>query len=196
MSVSLPTNPAPNGATPLLLDFGGELTPFLGGPVTRLNRIGSRLSIRVTMPPLRGAVARQFQVRLLRGKSEGAILPWPLLDLDPGSPPDPRISATSNGSALSINGLGSGYQFVEGQPISVIHGGRRYVHLITGAVTAPTGSANVGVFPPTRTAYSVGSVVEISAPKIEGSVSPGDELSWEMAVTHTMGFSFSIVESR
>src|SRR3546814_1999520 len=29
--IVLPSDPAPNGATPMLRDFGGTLTPFLGG---------------------------------------------------------------------------------------------------------------------------------------------------------------------
>lgn len=196
MSVTLPTDPAPAGAEPLLVDFGGELTPFLGGPVRRLNRIGTRLALRVTMPPIRGDVARQFQVRLLRGKQEGAVIEWPLLDLDPGSPPSPAIAASSTGTALSLKGLGAGYAFVEGQPISVVSGGRRAMHLTTGAVIASGGgTATVGVFPPTRWTYAVDDVVEVAVPKIAGRVSPGDELSWSMALEHTMGFAFSVVES-
>ncbi len=197
MSVTLPTDPAPAGAEPLLVDFGGELTPFLGGPVRRLNRIGTRLGLRVTMPPIRGDVARQFQVRLLRGKQEGAVIEWPLLDLDPGSPPSPAIAASSSGTALALKGLGAGYTFVEGQPISVVSGGRRATHLTTGAVTASgAGTVTVGVFPPTRWTYAVDDVVEVAVPKIAGLVSPGDELSWSMAIEHTMGFAFSVVESR
>lgn len=197
MSITLPSNPAPAGAEALMLDFGGELTPFLGGPVRRLNRIGTRLGLRVTMPPIRGAVARQFAARLARGKQEGVVLDWPLLDLLPGTPPDPRIASASSGTAISVKGLGAGFQVTEGQPLSVISGSRRYVHLSTGEVTADgSGNAVLGVFPPTRTTYSINDVVEIAQPRIEGLVSPGDELSWSMAVEHTMGFSFSVIESR
>lgn len=197
MTVTLPTDPAPAGAVPLLVDFGGELTPFLGGEVRRLNRIGTRMGLRVTMPPIRGDVARQFQVRLMRGKQEGAVIEWPLLDLDPGSPPAPAIASASNGTALALKGLGAGYTFVEGQPVSVVSGGRRYFHLTTGAATASGGgTVSLGVFPPTRVTYAVDDVVEVALPKIEGRVSPGDELSWEYAVTHTMGFAFSIVEAK
>src|SRR3546814_15841447 len=34
------------------------------------------------------------------------------------------------------------------------------------------------IFPPLRTSLSVNDVVEIAAPKIEGHVLPGEELSW------------------
>ncbi len=197
MAIALPTWPAPAGAEPWLVDFGGELVPFLGGPVQRINRLGTRLGLRVTMPPMRGDVARQFQTRLLRAKFDRALLEWPLLDLDPGAPPNPQINATSSGTAVSVKGLGSGYQVVEGQPLSIIHGGRRYVHLATGSVVANgAGVAAIGVFPPSRVTYSVNDTVEIVTPIIEGLVSPGDELGWSLAVEHTMGFSFSVVESK
>lgn len=195
-AIHLPTNPAPADAAPVYIDFGGVLTPFLGGPVQTIGRIGTRLGLRVTMPPLRGVVARQFQARLPRGKKDRVIIPWPLLDLDPGSPPNPQINATSNGTALAIKGLGAGYVFYEGQPISVIHDDRRYMHIVTGNAAANgSGIAAVGVWPPTRVPYSADDVVEIAEPKIEGLVSPGDELSWGYALEHTMGFSFSVVES-
>lgn len=197
MAIVLPSTPAPNGAQALLQDFGGELVPFLGGEVQRLNRLGSRLGIRVTMPPMRGVVAGQFTARLLRGRQERVLLEWPVLDFDPGTPPAPMIAAASSGTALSLKGLGTLYQVAEGQPLSVVHGGRRYMHICTGAVTANTvGSAVVGVFPPTRVTYSVNDAVEIAAPKIEGLVSPGDELSWEMSLAHTMGFAFSVMETK
>lgn len=197
MAIALPTWPAPSGAEPWLVDFGGELVPFLGGPVQRINRLGTRLGLRVTMPPMRGDVARQFQTRLLRAKFDRALLEWPLLDLDPGAPPNPQINATSSGTAVSVKGLGAGYQVVEGQPLSIIHGGRRYVHLATGPVVANgAGVAAIGVFPPSRVTYSVNDTVEIVTPIIEGLVSPGDELGWSLAVEHTMGFAFSVVESK
>lgn len=196
--ITLPTDPAPNGATAFLQDFGGELTPFLGGPVQRINRLGTRLGLRVTMPPIRGSVARQFVSRLLRGKQEGVILEWPLLDLEPEPVNSPVIGTSSSGTALSMTGLVPGNKLYEGQPISVVANGFRYTHIVTGGVTASIfmGAANVGVFPPTRVTYPSGSVVEITTPKIEGFVSPGDELSWEMALEHTMGFSFSVLEAR
>lgn len=197
MAITLPTSPAPSNAQALLQDFGGELTPFLGGPVQRINRIGTRLGLRVTMPPMRGATARQFQARLLRGKQERVLMEWPLMDLSVGSPPSPAINSTSSGTALSIKGLGAGYAFVEGQPISVLSGSRYYMHILTGAATANgSGVAAVSIFPPTRVTYATNDIVQITAPIIEGLVSPGDEIGWDMAIAHIVGIAFSVVESK
>src|SRR3546814_3371142 len=69
--IVLPSDPAPNGATPMLRDFGGTLTPFLGGPEQRINRLGTRLGIRVSMPPMRnGDNGRIFVSRPLQAKQD------------------------------------------------------------------------------------------------------------------------------
>ena len=92
MTISLPTDPKPNGATPVLRDFGGVLTPFLGGPEQRINRVGTRFGLRVTMPPLESSVdGRLFVARLNQAKTDRLVMEWPLLDFDPGSPGSPAI---------------------------------------------------------------------------------------------------------
>lgn len=197
MAVILPTNPGPLSARGFPIDFGGVQKPFLGGPEQRQNRLGMRMGLRVTMGVLRGVVARQFTSRLMRGLTQGVLYDWPLLDLDPGSPPAPAIAATSTGTAIQVKGLGAGYLFVEGQPLSVIHDGRRYMHLTTGVIAAnSSGVAVVGINPPTRVSYSENDTVEIVQPKIQGFIATGDEAGWDMAIEHTMGFGFTITESR
>ncbi len=197
MAIALPTCPLPNVSQPFLRDFGGDLVPFLGGPEQRINRLGTRLGCRFTMPEMEDDEARPFLSALLRGRQDTVLMPWPLGTFDPGAPPSPAISATSTGTALSLKGLGAGYQVREGQPLSVIHGGRRYMHLSTGDVTANgSGVANIGVFPPTRVTYSADDVVELVAPIIQGKVSPGDEITWQMALELDIAISFSVVESR
>lgn len=198
MAIALPTSPAPNGAQPLLRDWGGVLTPFLGGPEIAIERLGKRFGIRVTMPPMRGEVARQFVSRLLRGKKEGVLLEWPLLDFDPGSPGSPTIyTPAAGGSAIAMQGLSPGYAIKEGQFFSVIHSGRRYMHMSTGNVTANgSGTAAVSIFPQLRTAVSISDTIEMDPPMIQGLVSPGDEFGWDMALEHTVGLSFSVMESK
>lgn len=197
MTISLPTDPYPNGATPFLRDFGGILTPFLGGAEQRINRIGTRFGIRVTMPPLPSeTTGRTFVSALLRARAERLLMPWPLLSFDPGTPPDPKVkTAISGGSAVALKGLGAGYQAKNGQFISFVHASRRYVHMITGdGIADGAGDLTVGIFPPLRVALSVNDVVEVVMPMIEGHVLPGDELGWEMALDHNIGLSFSVYE--
>lgn len=198
MAISLPTTPAPNGATPGLQDFGGFLEPFLGGPVQRINRVGSRFALRVTMPPMREDGARAFIARLLQGRTQTVVMPWPLLGFVPGNPGAPLISAApAGGSAIAIKGLTAGYAVKEGQFFSIVHGGRRYMHMFTAAATA-NGSGVIAaapIFPMLRTNLAVNDVLEIATPMIEGNVLPGDELNWELNVARLVGLAFSVVEA-
>src|SRR3546814_19804997 len=68
--------------------------------------------------------------------------------------------------------------------------------MFTASVVASgTGTVTASIFPPLRTSLSVNDVVEIAAPKIEGHVLPGEELSWQLALDHTTGISFSVMEA-
>src|SRR3546814_160979 len=102
--IVLPSDPAPNGATPMLRDFGGTLTPFLGGPEQRINRLGTRLGIRVSMPPMRnGDNGRIFVSRLLQAKQDRLLMDWPQPGFTIGAPGSPLVStAASGGTALAI----------------------------------------------------------------------------------------------
>lgn len=197
-AVALPTCPMPDSIQPFLRDFGGNLTPFLGGPEQRINRLGTRFGVRYTMPPLEGADARAFVARLVRGRFDRVLMPWPVTDFDPGDPGNPTINANySGGSAIVLEGLDVSYTILEGQFFSIVHAGRRYMHMSTGNAS-PDGSGVVvmSIFPPLRTAVSIGDVVEIASPMIEGMVSPGDELGWQYALTSDTAISFSVVESK
>lgn len=196
-AITLPTCPVPNEAEMRVRTFGGILVPFMGGPDQTYNRPGTRVGVLFVMPSLDNDEMRAFTARLMRAKQVGGIMNYPLFDFDPGSPPNPRISAASTGTALSMSGLGPDYLMREGQPFSVIHGGYRYLHFATGDVTASgAGTAVISIFPPTRVTFAVNDVVEIAEPKIEGNVSPGEEFGWPVALDNTTDLSFSIVESR
>lgn len=199
MAISLPADPAPNGATPFLRDFGGVLTPSLGGPELRINRVGTRFGLRVTMPPLLSDEAgRLFVARLLQARFDRLLMEWPLLDFDPGTPGAPLISAAvSGGSVIAIKGLAAGYQVREGQFFSIVHGGRRYVHMFTAGATADSSGliSAATIFPILRTSLSVNDVLELAQPMIEGNVLPGDELSWDVDTARLIGLSFSVSEA-
>lgn len=195
--ISLPTNPSPNGMTPMLRDFGGTLTPFLGGPEQLIVRAGTRFGARVSLPPLRtNELGRIYISRLLQGRQNFALLRWPLLEFDPGTPGTPLVAtAASSGTSLALKGLTAGYVLKEGQFFSVISGGQRYLYMVTADVTASgAGTATATIFPLLRKAVSVNDVVEIAQPMIEGLISSGDELSWEIASNRFMGISFTIME--
>ena len=197
MPVTLPTCPYPTDYQVLLRDFGAVLTPFLGGPEQRINRLGMRFGLRLTMPPMDADEGMVYLSRLLQGRQSTVILPWPLLDFDSGTPGSPLVSAAvASGTAIPIKGLTPGYQVKEGQFFSVIHSGRRYVYMFTADATANgSGNLSAAIFPLLRTALSTNDVIEIAQPKIEGLVLPGEEISWQIGLDNAREFSFSVLEA-
>lgn len=198
MTIAFPTSPAPAACTPFLKDFGAVMEPFLGGPSTRINRVGTRFGVRVTMPSLRSETdGRLIVSRLLQARLDRLLMRWPGLDMEPGAPGAPvAAAATAGGSVLPISGLTAGYAVREGQFFSLIHGGRRYLHQFTAAVAAnAAGAMTATLFPPLRVAVAAGDALEIALPMIEGFVLPGDELNWEMALARRVNLSFSVVEA-
>lgn len=197
-AITLPTFPSPNGMQVLLRDFGGTLTPFLGGPEQLLVRAGTRFGARVSIPPIRtDDLGRVYVARLLQGRTNGILMRWPLLEFNPGSPGSPKIAtAALSGSSIALKGLTAGYVIKEGQYFSIIVSGKRYLHMATANVTASgTGTATVSIFPLLRKGVAVDNVVEIAQPMIEGFVSPGDELGWEISSNRFMNINFTIMES-
>ena len=197
MPVTLPTCPYPTDYQVLLRDFGAVLTPFLGGPEQRINRLGMRFGLRLTMPPMDADEGMVYLSRLLQGRQSTVILPWPLLDFDPGTSGAPLVSAAvTSGTTIPIKGLTPGYQVKEGQFFSVIHAGRRYVYMFTADATANgSGNLSAAIFPLLRTALSINDVIEIAQPKIEGLVMPGEEISWQIGLDNAREFSFSVLEA-
>lgn len=195
MSIELPADPAPATATPRLLDFGATLTPPMGGPAQRLNRIGARYAVDVAMPPLTPDQRRVFVARLARGMTEGVLMRFPQPGLDAGEPGAPVVSgAGQQGSALRIRGLAAGYVIREGQALSIIFAGRRYLHLATADVAVAAGAALVPIVPMLRVSPNDGAVVEIKEPMIEGNLS-GNELPWQIELDHNTNLAFTISEA-
>lgn len=198
MTITMPTTPAPNNGAPMLRDFGGVMTPFLGGPEQLINRVGTRFGFRYTMPIMETAdQARVFVSRLLQGRRDRVLMRWPHLSFNPGNVGTPLISsAVISGSAIVIKGLPANYAAKEGQFFSIISGGRRYMHMFSGdGVANGSGVLSISIFPMLRKSLSVNDVVEMAVPMIEGHVSPGDEMSWELSVEKFAQIEFSVMEA-
>lgn len=168
-SVMLPSTPACRAAHPSQVSFGSTLTPFLGGPSQRINRLGTRWSWQFSMPPMQADVARVWIQALARAEENGAIMAVPQ-DIDVGDPGAPLVSAVvAGGLSLPLKGMTAGYPIRAGQYASIIHAGRRYLHLFTEDVTVGAGgTTTAAVWPMIRTSLAINDVVEIAAPKVEG----------------------------
>ena len=194
--ITLPTSPAPVAAAPYIVDFGGFLTPGLGGEVQRLDRMGNRFGIAVTMPPLESEEDGRILVgRLIRGKTEGVLTQFPLLSFDPGSPGAPLVNGTGqSGKSLICDGFTAGYTIKEGQWFSLIHGGRRYLHNVDAQVAANgSGQATLTISPMLRIEPANNAVLEFAQPMIEGFIH-GEEWRWQMSLEHLIGIEFEVRE--
>ena len=198
MTITMPITPAPSSGAPMLRDFGGVMTPFLGGPEQLINRVGTRFGIQYTMPIMETAdQARVFVSRLLQGRKDRVLMRWPHLSFNPGNVGTPLINAAvTAGSAIAIKGLPANYAAKEGQFFSIISGGRRYMHMFSGdGVATGLGVLSISIFPPLRKSLVVNDVVEMAIPIIEGHVSPGNEMSWELSVEKFAQIQFSVMEA-
>lgn len=196
--IELPDCQCPNGATPILVDFGGVLTPFLGGPEQRINRMGTRFGIEVSFPPMPSADAgRLFASRLLQGRQDRLRMDWPLLDFKPGIAGTKTVAGPHvSGSLLSVTGGTANYQWREGQFFNVYVNDRPYIHMITETTNSDAaGAATLPIFPMLRTVLAGGEALIIEQPVIEGHVSPGDEISWQMSIDRHLNFAFRLMEA-
>ncbi|NKI99582.1 hypothetical protein [Novosphingobium sp. SG707] len=162
------------------VDFGGQLKPFMGGPVQTILRLGSRFALEVTIPLMRAEPdGRIWSSRLTQAKIFGALMHYRQDGLTIGLPGSPVVDgAGQTGFALALRGLRPSYAIREGQAVPVIVSGRRYLYFASQTVVAGTdGRAAVPIYPMIRRSPADGDICEIAAPIIQGSIS-GNEVSW------------------
>jgi len=194
--IDLPDHPQPASAAPALLDFGAFLTPSLGGPVQRVERMGSRFKIACSMPPMPNPqLGRQWVAKLIRGKQEGARMAWPLQGFDPGTPGDILVAAAgAAGRSLQVKAATPYYVFREGQFFSVVISGRHYLYMVTAEVIASaTGTATLAIEPMLRVSPPLNAVCYFGKPMVEGFIF-GESFQWEMALANFVGMSFELAE--
>jgi hypothetical protein len=183
-------------ASPSLMDWGGELTPPLGGVSQRIDRLGSRHAIAANAPPkIIEPDGRLWISRLKRAKQQGARIAFPQPEFVIGNPGSPQVAANvAAGSVVPLTGLTSGYVIREGQWLSVTHNGRSYLYSADAQVTANgSGNATVQITPLLRSQLFAGDAVNLAAPVLEGWLS-GDEYGWTLEAAHTVGLQFTVTE--
>lgn len=100
---------------------------------------------------------------------------------------------TAGTKSLPLAGIASGYEFVAGQFISILTGGRYYLYTL--AADSPAGSATrtVTLTSTTRAAHASGNTVDVTTPMIEGWV---DLKSLSADINAHYGFSLAIEEAQ
>lgn len=193
--ILLPACPPIASATPKLIGYFTDQVPTLGGPQTRVSRLGDRWGMAVeTFPAVYAEEGRIYLSRLLRGMTDTVVIGIHEPGMNGRDYGSPVVSAPAAGRFLPVSGLGAGRAVPEGKFLSVIISGQRFVYMVTAAVTADgNGAALLPIYPTLRRQPAVGAVVELSAPKMEGFVQ-GNEQSWQVSRSKRLGFSFAIME--
>lgn len=194
MSVILPVTEYMS-AQPGILDWGGSLIPALGGPEQRVNRLGTRSTLTVTVEPDPDdeAAGRILLQRLRQGKNEGVMMPWPQSGVPVGMPGAPLVDgAVAGGTTIPVKGLTAQYAVRIGMPFSIIIGGRRYLHFVDDQVIASAGgNVSLVVSPMLRKPLAGDEVIELEKPMIEGAL---EFEQWNIAAAGNEPFSFTIRE--
>lgn len=195
MAIVLPNCPPIREQTMRLVTYASIQNPTLGGPETRVTRLGDRWAGEfVTYVAPYADEGRKYLARLVRGLSDTVVVSIKEPGMDSSGYGTPLINASTVGSSLSIKGLTEGKTIPEGKFLSVIQQGQRFLYQVTADVTVPTGGvATVPIYPMIRAAPSIDDVVELADPKMEGFLN-GNEQGWHVALSKRVGFQFSITE--
>jgi len=195
--VELPAFPAPMACPITPIDFGGVQESPLGGAAQRVNRLGNRWQVQVTLPAMPAALARPWERALNKALQRGALWAIRQPGLVAGTPGSSLVNgAAQKGNALAIDGLNPGYTFRDAQFFSVIIGGRRYVYQVDGPQRVDATSAiSLAIDPALRVSPADNDVVEIGKPYLEGHL--GDFSTGTIDTAHICrGISFTIREAR
>lgn len=197
MSILLPAAPGIRTAKPRLRDFGAWLEPPTGGVAQRLNRIGNRFAVDIQVATSRSTdEGRIIAARLMRGLTEGVVLPFPQ-DFDPGAVgTDVVVDGVGQlGSSIRLKGFpAGGYTVLEGQFFSIIYGGRRYLHAAAEDTATAAGGCLLPIFPMLRISPNDGAVCEFAQPMIEGFIQ-GNQLEYALQTAPYLDVSFTMLEA-
>lgn len=206
MSILLPTFPAPQSAEPYFLDAGGVQKSIAGGEDMRLDRLGDRFGLSVSLIPMRWhdlttaeqtRAARVWVTRLIQGLSQGAILRWPQPGFKPpGGTCAAAGAAVSGASQVAVANPAAAAGLLEGQFVTHLRAatGRRYLYQVRGDTVLPAnGQAVVPLWPRIRGPIAAGDVLEFGKPTIEGLVR-GDQQAWSLAMSRLTGITFKLEE--
>jgi hypothetical protein len=192
MSIALPVIPQ-SQQTITFTSSAVENTPSFNGGRQRIARLGDRFKIDVTCRALSYTQAATVVAKLLRGSNQTVLAPVAQPGLTIGTPGSPVIAtAATGGSTITVSGFSASYKVREGQYFSIVHNGKRYLHIAAEEKTF-AGTSTLSIFPALRSAVSSGDVLEFGQPYLEGFL-PVTQ-NWSVGLAQTVGLTYSVEES-
>lgn len=196
--IELLTGAGARVSTPALIDFGGVIRPATGAKIQRLDRLGNRFKIAVTLPLGKIADKAALIADLLAAKTQGLRINFPLQGVNQGSPGFCQVNGSGqSGTTLAIKNLTPGYVIAKGYWLSIVNSaGQHYLHnVLVGGTASGGGTASITITPMLRYPFANGNSIHFTAPKIEGLVD-GDEWAWQQALGGIVdGLAFTIEEA-
>lgn len=195
MPVTLPNCPPPSTFEIELVRSVIDLRPAFGGPVQRIERLGSRWRAVLSFETMTSEQSRAWS----DVDVEADTVRWavPQLEFAVGSPGSSvQVDGSGQtGNVLKLKGLPAAYEARKGQWFSVITGGVSYLYRVRADATASgAGLAEVPVQPLIRAAHLNNDAVNVAAPIIEGFVvGPSRAQAWRRKVVPEMSF---VIEER
>ncbi len=193
MPISLPALPLTADIQPQILSFGSDLTPALGGPVTRMRRLGSRHTVKVSLPQLDADCGAVWVAALAQAEAEGDTLrlAWPQPALG-GTAASANVSAGGQaGTLLNVTALN--HPVLVGAYFSFNGAdGHSYLHMATQPAAA--GATQLSIAPMLRTAPPNGATLSFAAPIIEGYAD--GPTGWRHALKRFTTLDFQLTEDR
>ena len=122
---------------------------------------------------------------------------FPQPDYSPPASGTVRTATVAQATLLPVT-LAADTTYPEGIYCSLVHGpsGRRYLHSLNAdAVMNGAGQGSLSLLPRLRIPTVVGWSVLFAPPEIEGMVT-GDERTWTLEMSRTVGLEFEIREIR
>lgn len=198
MTITLPSSPGYQSHDIHQIDFGGVLTPLLGGEQQRINRLGSRWGLTVRLPRMKLESQRRTWIAALsQGLQEGVMLRFPQVDFVndvTGGGSTLVNGANQIGSTLNIDGITPGKIAKYGQFFSVPVAGERFVYMVAADTTAnASGQMALPIFPMIRKSPADNSACEFGAPFLQGFLQD-NRPSWTVDIARTVGLEFTVLE--
>ena len=175
-----------------LMEFGGILTPPLGGPSQKITRLGTRHRFAIETAPV--SPASLWPATIAAAKEAGAVIRISQPGQRPWVGPEPTVAqVTIGGTSLPLAGLQPNMA-IGPRWLSIVHAGRRYAHqVLVGAIAAADGTATVTITPMLRVPLAAGDKVEFIRPKAEGWLT--GSLGWSVPRSRVTGFSLVLEEA-